>query len=135
MITSMTTQRAQLIRSWVAATGIVLVLATWIFKAADGAEFGYVVLLAVLSGVPFLLYRAFMKTPVGAAITGALLLFATVGVYGTVFFSDSSTSAFGFIVSPVLNLLIVGVGGGLDSFLRRRGSHQVSPAPRSDETG
>lgn len=115
-----TNREARPSRSFIGAVGIMLVLSTWIWNAVDGANIGYVIVMAVLSSVPFVLYIAFMKTRTGILITGTTLLVATAAVYGSVFASDSSTSAFGFIVSPMLNFLILGAGGAIDSLLRRR---------------
>lgn len=114
---------AESIRKGIGFAGILGIISVAVWLLVDGAEIAFFVVMAVLSSAPFILYMMFMKTRIGTVLTGTVLLVATSGIYANVLMSDSSTAAFGFFVSPMLNFLIVTVGGALDSLLRKRGSH------------
>jgi hypothetical protein len=93
----------------------VLALVTGVVLLAEGESVdarGISGLLVVAWWVsPLALYYAQCVTPVGAALLGIGYLVAVAGLLSSIYRSDSSTAAIGFVAAPML--LWVGVAAGL----------------------
>ncbi len=93
------------------------VIASWYFAdVLSLGLLGFSVYLFVPWGV--LAFRAGSLTPVGRGVALALTMALTVGMYVTIWTSDSSTAALGFLWLPLYQGLAI---GAVIAFQRLRG--------------
>lgn len=109
-------------RSIALALGVGAVIAFWSFLVwpqdapdgqggsfADGQSLGLLI-FSVYLFVPWgvLAFRARSLTPVGRGVAVVLTMALTVGMYVTIWTSDSSTAALGFLWLPLYQGLAIG---------------------------
>jgi len=94
------------------------VIASWVY--ADGLGLGLGLLISVYLFVPWgvLAFRVGSLTPVGRGVALVLTMALTVGMYISIWTSDSSTAALGFLVLPLYQGLAI---GAVIAFQRLRG--------------
>lgn len=87
--------------------GVGAVIASWYF--ADGLGLGLLI-FSVYLFVPWgvLAFRAGSLTPVGRGVALVLTMALTVGMYVSIWTSDSSTAALGFLWLPLYQGLAIG---------------------------
>jgi len=105
------------VRSIALVLGVGAVIASWYF--ADGLSLGLLI-FSVYLFVPWgvLAFRAGSLTPVGRGVALVLTMALTVGMYVSIWTSDSSTAALGFLWLPLYQGLAI---GAVIAFQRLRG--------------
>lgn len=116
----------------IGVAGVIAITTVLVAQAIRGT--GYIwgaLILAALSTPPWILYVALARSRLGRIAIPLLLLTATGIVYFLVLRSDSSTAGFGYFVSIVINLFIVGLGSVREIWILNRSSRRL---PLVDDT-